>query len=218
MKRLAQGFVVAALALGVSNVAALLATGNVRLGLLYFLVLVIPLFATAYLLTRNRRKGTQKAVVNYKLAGILFALQGGALACWTFDNATTFYAIDVVRVATELNPLGWPLGALGALVYYVPTLILTCILLFRIRQKPAAYAAIGITVITLYMGLFNLNAGVINFKIFLTFAPLSMPTTLQNNLLTAMATIDLIYITILATIARKQTLNHQRRLNTLKNP
>jgi hypothetical protein len=216
-KRLAQGFVVAALALGVSNVAALLVTGNVRLGLLYFLVLVIPLSATAFLLARNRRKGVQNGVANYKLAGILFALQGGALACWSFDNATTFYAIDVVRVATELNPLGWPLGALGALVYYGPTLILTYVLLFRIGQKSALYAAIGITIVTLYMGLFNLNAGAINFKIFLTFAPPSMPITLQNSLLTTMATVDLIYVTILATIARKQNLNRQRRLDTLKN-
>ena len=80
VKRLAQGFVIATLAIGFSNVATLLAMSNIRIGLLYLLVLGIPFSATVFLLTRNRRNSSQKSETNYKIARILSALQGGALA------------------------------------------------------------------------------------------------------------------------------------------
>ena len=97
---------------------------------------------------------------------MLFSLQGAALACWIFDLATTYYAIDVTHKAWEINPLGWPLGILGALAYYGPTLILSYVLLFRIRGSVALYAAIPITSVALYMGLMNLHAGTLNLQIF----------------------------------------------------
>jgi hypothetical protein len=96
----------------------------------------------------------------------MFSLQGAALACWIFDLSTTFYAIDITHVAAEVNPLGWPLGLLGALAYYAPTLTLSYILLFRIREDVAFYAAVPITVVALFMGLMNLHAGTLNLGFF----------------------------------------------------
>jgi hypothetical protein len=215
MKRLAQGFAAMSLALGASNVVALVAAGKTWLGILYLLVLAIPLSASVFLLMKRRKNCNQKISDAEKVIGILFACQGAALACWAFDNATTFYAIDIARVATELNPLGWPLGALGALVYYIPTLFLTYVLLFRIGQKQALYAAVGVTVVSLYMGIINLTAGALNFKIFMTFASASIPVELRSNLIAIMATIDLIYAITLATFVKRQLLNPQQKLDKL---
>lgn len=216
IKRLAQGFVAMALALGVSNVAALIVAGKTWLGILYLLVLAIPLSASAFMIIKSKKIGAQKISVTDKIVGVIFACHGAALACWTFDNATTFYAIDIARVATELNPLGWPLGALGALVYYVPTLILTYVLLFRIGQKHSIYAAMGVTIVTLCMGIINLSAGAINFKIFMTFAPSSVAVELQSNLIAIMAIVDLIYMAALVTFAKKQFFTPQPKINRLQ--
>ena len=218
VKRLAQGFAVMALALGVSNVVALIATDHVWLGLVYFLVLVIPLSASIFLIKERLKHRTQTISVTEKLASLLFVVQGAALACWSFDNATTFYAIDVARVATEMNPLGWPLGAFGALVYYVPTIILTFVLLFEFKQKMAVYTAVAMTTVALAMGFINLSAGMINFKIFLTFATPSVPVALQSNILLAVAAVDLVYAVTFATFARKQSLNQQQKLGSIKKP
>lgn len=82
--------------------------------------------------------------------------------CWTFDVFITFYVIDVLRVAGEINPLGWPLGALGALIFYVPALIFTHILLFRIKNRLSLFVAILVTVLALMLGIMNLLAGLHN--------------------------------------------------------
>jgi hypothetical protein len=92
-------------------------------------------------------------------------MQGVALACWMFDLATTYYAVDVKQVAVEINPLGWPLGILGALAYYGPTLLLSYVLLFRMKEKISFYAAVPMTVVAVYMGLMNLHAGTLNLQI-----------------------------------------------------
>jgi len=41
-----------------------------------------------------------------KWRNLLFSFQGVALAFWMLDILTTFYAINVTRLAYELNPLG----------------------------------------------------------------------------------------------------------------
>lgn len=97
---------------------------------------------------------------------IVFSFQGIALACWTYDLLTTYYAVDVTGLAVEVNPLGWPLGILGALAYYGPTVILSYFSLFKIKEKISLYASIIMTVVMLYMGSLNLIAGAQNYKIF----------------------------------------------------
>jgi hypothetical protein len=79
---------------------------------------------------------------------------------------TTYYAINVTNLAVEINPLGWPMGILGALAYYGPTLVLSYFLLFRVKEKVSLYASIPMTAVMLYMGSMNLLAGAENFKIF----------------------------------------------------
>jgi hypothetical protein len=97
---------------------------------------------------------------------IIFSFQGIALSCWSFDLLTTYYAIDVTGLAVEINPLGWPLGILGAFAYYGPTLVLSYYLLFKIKEKYSIYAAVPMTAVMLMMGSMNLFAGAENFKIF----------------------------------------------------
>ncbi|HTY75574.1 MAG TPA: hypothetical protein VMD05_08415, partial [Candidatus Nanoarchaeia archaeon] len=127
-----------------------------------------------------------------------------ALACWAYDLATTFYAINVARVAAEINPLGWPLGALGAFAYYFPTVILTYILLFRLREKISFYAAVPMTVVALLMSSMNLNAGIGNFAFFVWTASLSAP--ISYNLTAFVAILDLVFVAILLSASRKKGL------------
>jgi len=141
-------------------------------------------------------------------------LQGVALAFWVYDLATTFYAINVARVATEINPLGWPLGAVGALLYYAPTVSLTYVLLFRLRAKISIYAAFPITAVALLMGAMNLNAGVGNFTFFVWTASLSTPMRYYLTALTT--TVNLAFVGIFALTSRKRVLE-TRKLTLAKN-
>jgi hypothetical protein len=178
------------------SIAALFRSGDAWLGLLYLLILLIPLSGAAFFWRRRKMGSTPKVDSYWKWSSFLFALLGVALACWVYDLATTFYAIDIARVAFEVNPLGWPLGALGAFAYYGPTVTLTYVLLFRIRQKMSLYAAVPITLVALYMAAMNLNAGVGNFAFFLENAALSVG--IRYNLLALVATVDLAYAVMLA--------------------
>ena len=74
----------------------------------------------------------------------------------------------------ELNPLGWPLGILGALAYYGPTLVFSYFLLFKIRENFSVYAAVPLTLLTLAMGTMNLLAGAQNFQVFVETAALAV--------------------------------------------
>ena len=180
----------------VFNVIAIAWGGDAWLGLLYFLILLIPLSGLAYLRCVRKKNGEAKASSHEKWSQILFSLQGVVLACWAYDLLTTYYAIDVARVATEINPLGWPLGVMGAFAYYVPTIILTYVLLFRLKQKVSFYTAILITALSLYMGSMNLNAGIGNFNFFVETAWLATGTCYV--LLTTVVAVNLVFIAILA--------------------
>jgi hypothetical protein len=111
------------------------------------------------------------------------------LAFWIFDVATTFYAVNVTGLAVELNPLGWPLGILGALAYYAPTLFFSYVLLFKMKDRLSFYGAIPVTLITIGMGTMNLVAGAQNFQVFVDTAALA--TGIRFELLAVIATVSL---------------------------
>jgi hypothetical protein len=123
------------------------------------------------------------------MRNLLFALQGAALAFWGFDLITTFYAINITGLAVELNPLGWPLGILGALAFYGPSLLFSYVLLFKLRDNIALYAAIPLTMLTMSMSVMNLFAGAQNFQIFVQTASLS--SGLRFELISLVAAVNL---------------------------
>lgn len=82
--------------------------------------------------------------------------------CWAFDVLTTLYAINFLGVAEELNPLGWPFGVWGALAFYIPAILFTYLLLFRIRNRLSSWIAASITAVSLGLGVMNLLAGLHN--------------------------------------------------------
>ena len=141
-------------------------------------------------------------------------MQGVALACWAYDLATTFYAINIWGLAYETNPLGWPLGAAGALAYYAPTVIFTYVLLFRIKQTTSLYAAVPMTVVALLMGFMNLNAGIGNYQFFIVSA--SVPAAVRYNLLAVVLAANLFCAATLATSAGRQVIAKQN-LGSLQN-
>jgi len=215
-KGLAQGFLAMTAVIWVLNVIALARGGDAWLGLLYFLILLIPLSGAAYLRFVGKKNGEAKASSSERWSRILFSLQGVVLACWAYDLATTYYAIDVARVATEINPLGWPLGAVGALVYYAPTVVLTYVLLFRIKQKVALYAAVPMTFVMLLMGAMNLNAGILNFRFFADSATLTVGT--RFSLLAAVVAVDAICASAFATSLLRQAVRGRGKLGTEGSP
>ena len=188
LKSLAQGFLVAAGLIWIFNIVALFRGGDAWLGLLYLLILLIPVSSLTYLKLKNTNPKAAPDT-SEKWRNLLFSFQGVALAFWMFDIATTFYAINVTGLAVELNPLGWPLGILGAFAYYVPTLVFSYILLFKMKESIALYAAIPLTLITLGMGAMNLMAGAQNFQVFVDTATLA--TGVRYGLLALIITVNL---------------------------
>jgi hypothetical protein len=185
IKSLAQGFLVTTGLIWLFNVAAILRGGDAWLGLTYLLILLIP---TSTLLLLKVKAKFPQANDKAKWRNLLFCFQGVALGFWMFDLATTFYAINITGLAVELNPLGWPLGILGALAFYGPTLIFSYLLLFRLKGKVPLYAAIPLTVLTLVMGSMNLMAGAQNFQVFVDTAALA--TGIRFNVLSVLVTLN----------------------------
>ena len=187
LKSLGQGFLVATGLIWIFNIIYLFINGDAWLALLYMLILLIPVSSFTYL--RNKNTSTQTSSEPSKWRRLLFSFQGVALAFWMFDLTTTFYAINVTGLAVELNPLGWPLGILGALSYYAPTLVFSYVLLFKIKDNISLYAAIPISLITLGMSTMNLIAGAQNFQVFADTAALA--TGVRFGLLAVIGTISL---------------------------
>lgn len=205
LKSLGQGFLVATATIWTHNIAELTRTGNGALGLLYFLIMLIPLTSLLYLRIKAPKSQSNEPLTKWR--EIIFSFQGVALACWTFDLLTTFYAIDVTGLAVEINPLGWPLGILGAFAYYGPTMVLSYFSLFKIREKLSLYTSTLMTIVMLYMGSMNLIAGAQNFKVFVytvTIAP-----NIYYVLLALIITVNLaIQLTLKHILSQpKQTLN-----------
>jgi hypothetical protein len=189
-------------AIWVHNIIALVLASDALTASLFFLILLIPISIIIYTFSKRQEKSGERANVSEKLRILLVPLHGAAFACWTFDISTTYYAIDVVREATEQNPLGWPLGAVGALIFYVPAIIFTYSFLFKIKQKESIVAAVVITVLAGYMGLMNFNAGAQNFGFFLN----SVSFTMEGYyfLFSLVVAVDLIYAVAFAKLARRE--------------
>ena len=188
LKILAEGFLVATGLIWVLNVAELIHGGDAWLGLLYLLILLIPASSITYL--KLKTKNPQTVIDgSSKWRNLLFSFQGVALAFWLFDIVTTYYAINVTGLAIELNPLGWPLGILGAFAYYAPALVFSYVLLFRIKEKTSLYAAIPLTLLTLGMSVMNLNAAIQSFQVFVNTAALA--TGMRYEFLALVVTVNL---------------------------
>ena len=136
---------------------------DVWVALSCLLSLAIPLLIRAVLFLKGLGGKNQTKTIDEKGKNFLMSLQGVALACWSFDIGTTFFSVNI-RGDVELNPLGWPLGILGAAVYYISAVIGVYFLLYKTKAKGSFYAAIVLTVLTLFMGYLNLNAGMTNFR------------------------------------------------------
>ena len=188
LKSLAQGFIAATGLIWIFIIIAIFEGGDAWLGLMYLLILLIPASSLTYLKFKN--KDSKTAIdSSEKKRNLLFSFQGVALAFWMFDIATTFYAINVTGLATEVNPLGWPLGILGAFAYYGPTLVFSYVLLFKIKEKISLYTAIPMTLLTLAMGTMNLVAGAQNFQVFVDTAALA--TGVRYELLALIVMVNL---------------------------
>jgi hypothetical protein len=188
LKSLAQGFLVATGLLWIFNIAVLFEGGDAWLGLMYLLILLIPASSITYLKLKN----TNPKIVpetSEKWRNLLFSFQGVALAFWIFDIVTTFYAINVTGLAIELNPLGWPVGILGAFAFYGPTLICSYVLLFKIKESISFFSAIPLTLVTLGMGTMNLVAGAQNFQVFVDTAAIA--TGIRYGLLALVVSVNL---------------------------
>lgn len=111
----------------------------------------------------KKPKGTVTGQTQVRKAkNALMALQGFGFACWFFDVLSTVFVIDIKHASSELNPLGWPLSAVGALVYFVPITFVAYYLLFKRKSKETFYGAVVITGISIFMGLRNLGASLWN--------------------------------------------------------
>jgi hypothetical protein len=187
LKSFAQGFLVATGLIWIFNVASLIHSGDAWLGLTYLLILLIPASSITLLKLKNDSRKLPKD--SNKWRNLLFSFQGVALGFWIFDIITTFYAINVTRLAIELNPLGWPWGILGALAFYGPALTFSYVLLFRMKEKVPLFVALPLTLLTLGMGTMNLVAGAQNFQVFVATA--SLASGVRYGLLTLIAALNL---------------------------
>ena len=188
LKSLAQGFLVATGLIWIFNIASLILGGDAWLGLMYLLILLIPLSSLTILKLKSTRHAPSHDD-SRKWRNLFFSFQGVALGFWMFDIITTVYAINITGLAIELNPMGWPWGILGALAFYAPTLAFSYILLFKMKEKVSLYASLPLTLITLGMGSMNLVAGAQNFQVFIDTAFLA--SSVRFGLLALIVTANL---------------------------
>jgi hypothetical protein len=171
----------------ICNIIALLRGGDAWLAITYLLIMLIPLGSLVTIKLTGANRFTLDRIIDCRK--LLFAFQGVALAFWAFDVITTFYAINMTGLATELNPLGWPMGIFGAAAFYLPALAGSYVLLFRLKGKAPLYAAIPFTLLTLAMAFMNLFAGAQNFQVFVDTAALA--SSARFNLVASFAAFDL---------------------------
>jgi len=136
---------------------------NLWADLLLFLLLAVPISIQILMVLEDleEKRPTQTKVKQTK--SILMALQGVGFACWFLDIISTIFTVNINQTGSELNPLGWPLSALGGLAYYVPITFVVYYLLYQDKSKETFYGAVALTAITLFMSARNLNAGLHNF-------------------------------------------------------
>jgi hypothetical protein len=188
----AEGFLVMAVAIWILNIITLVVLGQTWTGLLFLLVLLIPISMIAYEYSKYKKKEIEKANAVDRVEQILVSLYGVSFACWLFDVSTTYYAINVLDVAAEQNPLGWPFGALGALIFFIPASAFTYFLLFKVRQRYSLLAAVLVTALTLCISSMNLFAGFQNFGFFTTYS-VSFSTETCSYLFGVVILVDSLY-------------------------
>lgn len=161
-KSVAQGFIASASAIWLVTFVMVSIGMNLWLGLGLFLFLAVPfsIHAVQYLKSLKGKKPAQTRVKQAK--NILMSMQGVGFACWFFDVLSTIFVVNIKQSDSELNPLGWPFGAVGALAYYIPITFVAYCLLFKVKSKESFYGAVGITAVSLFMGARNLNAGLLS--------------------------------------------------------
>jgi hypothetical protein len=207
LKSLIRGFIVAAGVVWICNIVALVRGGDAWLGLAYLLIMLVPLAGVAVIKLSGEDPILLNRTINWR--NLLFGLQGAALAFWVFDMVTTFYAINISGLATELNPLGWPMGILGAAAYYLPTVALSYALLFRLKGKAAMYAAIPFTMVTLSMASMSLFAGAQNYQVFV--GSVTLASSARLNLLASIAALD-----VAVPVALRYLISHPKPQLTAK--
>jgi hypothetical protein len=164
----ARGFLAKMVIILILNTIAVGMWGYVEVAILFLLILPIPLSIIAKEFSeywKNRKE------INWtdKLRRTSTFLYGFSFACWFFDVITTYYAVNVLGVAAEQNPLGWPLGAFGPLTFYVPAFACTYLLIFKVRQGYSLVAGMLISVLASWFGFMNFIAGSQNFGFFTTY-------------------------------------------------
>lgn len=170
----------------------------------FLLILLIPASMIVHELQRFLNK-KQSASRLDRLKRILIASYGVCFASWAFDVGLTYYAINMMGVASELNPLGWPLGAVGALIFFVPAFVFAYFLSFRMKQKHSILAALIITTLSLYVGFMNFIAAGRNFSLILTFlAPPSL--AMYVYLFSIAVVVDAVYAFAFVKLTRLQFL------------
>ena len=136
---------------------------NLWVGLGLFLFLAVP-FSIRCVMVLKRFREKKPAQTGVKQAkNVLMSLQGVGFACWFFDVISTIFVVNIKLSGSELNPLGWPFGAVGALVYYIPITFVVYYLLYKAKSKESFYVTVVISAVSLFMGIRNLNAGSYNF-------------------------------------------------------
>ncbi|MEM2147628.1 MAG: hypothetical protein QXJ94_03375 [Candidatus Bathyarchaeia archaeon] len=195
----ANGFLVMTVIIWILNIITFFVLGKTLAALIFLLILIIPISIVAYE-GWNWKTGKKNVNRLHRLRQILISTYGVSFACWVFDIGSTYYAIDVLGVAAEQNPLGWPFGALGALIFYVPAMVFTYLLLFKVKQTYAILVAIVITVLTLYLGFLNFVAGGQNFGFFIDSVPSFSEA--YSYLFSAVIVIDIIYALVFVKLTK----------------
>lgn len=163
-KNVAQSFIAVASAICLFVTAGwLIFYLNPWVGFALFL-LVIPFSIRSVIILKGltEKKSAQTRVKQAK--SILMTLQGVGFACWFLDVISSIFTININQTSSELNPLGWPFGALGALAYYIPITFVVYYLLYKTKSKESFYGTVALTAVTLFMSARNLNAGLHNFS------------------------------------------------------
>jgi hypothetical protein len=169
IKTVAEGFVAVASAIWLLLCVWVSSRINLWLGVGAFLFLAIPFAGRLILLLKNlKAKATIQTRVKQAKNGLM-SLQGVAFACWFFDVISTVFVLNIQQSGDELNILGWPYSALGALTFYVPVTFAAYYLLFKVKSKESFFATAALTVVSIFIGLMNLNAGLLNLTKLYTF-------------------------------------------------
>jgi hypothetical protein len=160
-----KGFVAASSIICLFLTAVWLPSYTGLLPALALLAILAAPFAVNFLRTvdrLNQHTEDSRATVQ-KAKAVLMALQGLGFACWFYDVLSTVFQINILQTAIELNFLGWPFSALGALAFYIPMVFTTYFLLYRVKTKLSFYVAVLVSVLVLFMGALNFNAAIYNF-------------------------------------------------------